>query len=67
MFPKFDTIVASRSAWRKLTAAQQTAIRQAAADTLAHAGQTVTSLERHELAGPVRGRTRPRSAVARLS
>ena len=51
MFPKLDTIVASRTAWRKLTAAQQTAMRQAAADTLAHAGQTVTSLERHELAG----------------
>ena len=51
VFPKFQTIVASRTAWRKLTAAQQTAMRQAAADTLAYAGQTVTSLERHELAG----------------
>jgi TRAP-type C4-dicarboxylate transport system substrate-binding protein len=51
LFPKFQTIVATRTAWRKLTAPQRAAMRQAAADTLAYAGQTVTSLERHELAG----------------
>jgi TRAP-type transport system periplasmic protein len=51
MFPKFQTIVASAAAWRKLTAAQQAAMRQAAADTLAYADQTVASREQHELAG----------------
>lgn len=51
MFPRFETIVASASAWRKLTAAQQAAMRQAAADTLAYADRTGTSLEQHELAG----------------
>jgi TRAP-type transport system periplasmic protein len=50
MFPKFETIVASKSAWRALTAAQQTAIRQAAADTVAHARQ-VPAREQQELAG----------------
>ena len=49
MFPKFETIVASRSAWQALTAAQQTAIRQAAADTVAHARQ-MPAREQHELA-----------------
>jgi TRAP-type C4-dicarboxylate transport system substrate-binding protein len=49
MFPKFETIVASRSAWQVLTAAQQTAIRQAAADTVAHARQ-LTAREQQELA-----------------
>jgi TRAP-type C4-dicarboxylate transport system substrate-binding protein len=51
IFPKFQTIIASASAWRKLTAAQQAAMRQAAADTLAYADRTVTSLEQRELAG----------------
>ena len=50
MFPKFETIVASKSAWRALTAAQQTAIKQAAADTVAHARQ-VPAREQQELAG----------------
>ena len=39
VIPKFETIVATRAAWRALTAPQQAAIRQAAADTLAHARQ----------------------------
>jgi TRAP-type C4-dicarboxylate transport system substrate-binding protein len=51
LFPKFQTIVASMRAWRKLTAAQQAAMRQAAADTLAYAERTVASREQHELAG----------------
>jgi TRAP-type transport system periplasmic protein len=51
LFPKFQTIVAGASAWRKLTAAQQAAMRQAASDTLAFADRTVIPLERHELAG----------------
>ena len=50
MFPKFETIVASKSAWRALTAADQIAIRRAAADTLAHARQ-VPAREQQELAG----------------
>ena len=50
MFPKFETIVASKSAWQALTAAQQTAIEQAAADTVAHARQ-VPAREQQELAG----------------
>jgi TRAP-type C4-dicarboxylate transport system substrate-binding protein len=50
MFPKFETIVASKSAWQALTAAQQTAIRQAADDTVAHARQ-VPAREQQELAG----------------
>jgi hypothetical protein len=51
LFPKFQTIVATKSAWQKLTAAQQAAMRQAAADTLAYADRTVASREQHELAG----------------
>jgi TRAP-type transport system periplasmic protein len=51
MFPKFQTIVATKSAWQKLTGTQKVAMRQAAADTLAYAGRTVASRERHELAG----------------
>lgn len=54
VFPKFETIVASQRAWRALTAAQQTAIRQAAADTLAHARQ-VPAREQRELAGLCHG------------
>ena len=50
-FPKLDTIVATKTAWQKLTAAQRAAMRQAAADTLAYADRTVASSERHELAG----------------
>ena len=50
MFGKFETIVASKSAWQALTAAQQTAIEHAATDTLAHARQ-VPALEQQELAG----------------
>jgi TRAP-type transport system periplasmic protein len=51
LFPKFQTIVASTPAWLKLTAAQQVAMRQAVADTLAYAERTVASQEQHELAG----------------
>jgi TRAP-type C4-dicarboxylate transport system substrate-binding protein len=54
VFPKFETIVASKSAWQALTAAQQAAIRQAAADTLIHARQ-VPDRESQELAGLCRG------------
>jgi TRAP-type C4-dicarboxylate transport system substrate-binding protein len=50
VIPKFETIVATRAAWRALTAAQQAAIRQAAADTLAHARQ-VPARESQEIAG----------------
>jgi TRAP-type C4-dicarboxylate transport system substrate-binding protein len=49
-FPKLDTIVATKTAWQKLTAAQQAAMRQAAADTLAYADRTLASREQHDLA-----------------
>ena len=39
LFPKFETIVATKSAWAALTRAQQAAIRQAAADTLVNSRQ----------------------------
>ena len=64
VIPKFETIVATQAAWRALTAAQQAAIRQAAADTLAHARQ-VPARESQELAGLLPGRPHPRRAVAR--
>ena len=54
VIPKFETIVATQAAWRALTAAQRAAIRQAAADTLAHARQ-VPARESQELAGFCRG------------
>ena len=54
VIPKFETIVATQAAWRALTAAQQAAIRQAAADTLAHARQ-VQARESQELAGFCQG------------
>ena len=54
VIPKFETIVATQAAWRALTAAQQAAIRQAAADTLVHARQ-VPARESQELAGFCRG------------
>ena len=54
VIPKFETIVATQAAWRALTAAQRAAIRQAAADTLAHARQ-VQARESQELAGFCRG------------
>jgi TRAP-type C4-dicarboxylate transport system substrate-binding protein len=54
VIPKFETIVATQAAWRALTAAQRAAIRQAAADTVAHARQ-VPARESQELAGFCRG------------
>ena len=48
IIPKFETIVAGRRAWQALTVAQQAAIRQAAADTVANAGQ-VPAVEQQEL------------------
>jgi TRAP-type C4-dicarboxylate transport system substrate-binding protein len=50
VIPKFETIVATRAAWRALTANQRAAIRRAAADTLAHA-RGVPERESQELAG----------------
>jgi hypothetical protein len=48
-FPKFETIVATRPAWRALTTAQRATIQHAAADTLTHARQ-VPARESQELA-----------------
>jgi TRAP-type C4-dicarboxylate transport system substrate-binding protein len=39
VFPKFETLVAGKRAWAALPPADQTAIRQAVADTRAHSGQ----------------------------
>jgi TRAP-type C4-dicarboxylate transport system substrate-binding protein len=39
VFPKFETLVASKKAWAALPSADQAAIRQAVADTRAHSGQ----------------------------
>jgi TRAP-type C4-dicarboxylate transport system substrate-binding protein len=54
VIPKFETIVATQAVWRALTAAQQAAMRRAAADTLAHARQ-VPARESQELAGFCQG------------
>jgi TRAP-type C4-dicarboxylate transport system substrate-binding protein len=48
IIPKFETIVATRRAWQALTAAQQAALRQAAADTVINA-QQVPAVEQQEL------------------
>jgi TRAP-type C4-dicarboxylate transport system substrate-binding protein len=39
VFPKFETLVASKKAWAALPSAVQAAMRQAAADTRRHSGQ----------------------------
>jgi TRAP-type C4-dicarboxylate transport system substrate-binding protein len=39
LFPKFETIVATKSAWSALTRAEQDAVRQAVADTLVNSRQ----------------------------
>jgi len=39
VFPKFETLVASKHAWAGLSPAEQTAMRQAVADTRRHSGQ----------------------------
>jgi TRAP-type C4-dicarboxylate transport system substrate-binding protein len=39
VFPKFETLVASKQAWTALSAAEQAAIRQAVTDTRRHSGQ----------------------------
>ena len=48
-FAKFETIVVSRAAWDKLSAAQQEALRAAAHDALAAAIRDVPSTEQQEL------------------
>jgi hypothetical protein len=42
IFPKFETLVASKKAWAALPPAVQAAMRQAAADTRRHSGQLAT-------------------------
>ena len=39
VFPKFETLVASKQAWTGLSPAEQAAMRQAVADTRGHSGQ----------------------------
>jgi TRAP-type C4-dicarboxylate transport system substrate-binding protein len=48
--PKFDTLVATRRAWLALTTAQRAAVRQAIADTLAHARAALPGDESQDLA-----------------
>jgi Bacterial extracellular solute-binding protein, family 7 len=42
VFPKFETLVASKKAWAALTPADQAAMKQAVADTRRHSGQLAT-------------------------
>ena len=39
VFPKFETLVASKKAWAALSPSEQAAIRQAVADTRGHSGR----------------------------
>jgi TRAP-type transport system periplasmic protein len=50
IFPKFQSIVVSRRVWDGLSHSQQSAIRKAAADTVAAAGEQLPAQERGELA-----------------
>jgi TRAP-type C4-dicarboxylate transport system substrate-binding protein len=50
LFPKFDTLVATRRAWMALTTAQRAAVRQAIAATLAHARTVLPGNESRDLA-----------------
>jgi C4-dicarboxylate-binding protein DctP len=49
LFPKFETMVATRRAWLALTAAQRAAVRRAIADTLAHARTALPGNEGQDL------------------
>jgi TRAP-type C4-dicarboxylate transport system substrate-binding protein len=49
IFPKFQTIVVSRRKWAALSPAQQRAVREAAAATIAAAGRQIPPEERHGL------------------
>jgi C4-dicarboxylate-binding protein DctP len=50
LLPKFETLVATRRAWQALTTAQRAAVRQAIADTLAHARTVLLGNEGQDLA-----------------
>jgi C4-dicarboxylate-binding protein DctP len=50
LFPKFETLAATRRAWLALTTAQRAAVRQAIADTLAHARAALPDNEGQDLA-----------------
>jgi TRAP-type C4-dicarboxylate transport system substrate-binding protein len=50
LFPKFQSIVVSAMAWKRLAPKQQDAVRAAARDTVAAAGTQVPAQERTELA-----------------
>ena len=49
VFPKFQSIVVSRQAWERLSAAQQTAVRDAANETTRAARAVVAAQERSDL------------------
>ncbi|HEY3613775.1 MAG TPA: TRAP transporter substrate-binding protein DctP, partial [Gaiellales bacterium] len=50
VFPKFASIVVARATWQRLSPAQRTAVRAAAADTVAAAGRELPAQQRTELA-----------------
>jgi TRAP-type C4-dicarboxylate transport system substrate-binding protein len=50
LFPKFETLVATRRAWQALTAAQRAAVRQAIVGTLAHARTALAGNDGQDLA-----------------
>jgi TRAP-type C4-dicarboxylate transport system substrate-binding protein len=49
LFPKFETLVATRRAWQALTAAQRATVQQAIMDTLGHAKVVLAPDETQEL------------------
>jgi TRAP-type C4-dicarboxylate transport system substrate-binding protein len=49
VFPKFQSIVISRDAWERLSAAQQSALRAAAHETVSAAASSVADQERSDL------------------
>jgi TRAP-type transport system periplasmic protein len=49
VFPKFESIVLSRSAWDRLSRAQQNAVRAAAAETVRAAPETIAANEQTNL------------------
>jgi TRAP-type C4-dicarboxylate transport system substrate-binding protein len=58
VFPKFQAIVVSRSAWERMTAGQQAAVREAALETVRAARAAVAAQEESELSQLCRAGTR---------
>jgi TRAP-type C4-dicarboxylate transport system substrate-binding protein len=58
LFPKFEAIVVSRNVWKHLTAAQQSALREAALQTMRSSKAAIAIEERSELGQLCRAGTR---------